>query len=98
MPTPLSKIPVVGPVADVATDLVAGVARLPAAAADKAVAQIRSGVSLGRLAVEGTARGLAQKVSGRGGPAAPAAPAAAPGGSSRPRLRRQLRRLPPRNR
>ena len=77
MPTPLSKIPVVGPVADVATDLVAGVAKLPAAAADKAVTQVRSGVSLGRLAVEGTARGLVQKVSGRGAPAAPAAAKAA---------------------
>ena len=83
MPTPLSKIPVVGPVADVATDLVTGVAKLPAAAADKAVTQVRSGVSLGRLAVEGTARGLVQKVSGRGAPAAPAAArAAAP--SARP--------------
>jgi hypothetical protein len=77
VPTPLSKIPVVGPVADVATDLVAGVAKLPAAAADKAVTQVRSGVSLGRLAVEGTARGLVQKVSGRGAPAAPAAAKAA---------------------
>ena len=77
MPTPLSKIPVVGPVADVATDLVTGVAKLPAAAADKAVTQVRSGVSLGRLAVEGTARGLVQKVSGRGAPAAPAAARAA---------------------
>lgn len=85
MPTPLSKIPVVGPVADVATDLVAGVAKLPAAAADKAVTQVRSGVSLGRLAVEGTARGLVQKVSGRGAPAAPAAAkAAAPSAPTAP--------------
>lgn len=90
MPTPLSKIPVVGPVADVATDLVAGVAKLPAAAADKAATQVRSGVTLGRLAVEGTARSLVSKVTGRSStheaptrkpspasapaPAAPAAP------------------------
>ena len=83
MPTPLSKIPVVGPVADVATDLVTGVAKLPAAAADKAVTQVRSGVILGRLAVEGTARGLVQKVSGRGAPAAPAAARAAARGAVR---------------
>ncbi|NYD59083.1 hypothetical protein BKA08_003321 [Nocardioides marinisabuli] len=76
MPTPLSKIPVVGPVAEVATDLAVGVAKLPAAAADKAATQVRSGVTLGRLAVEGTARSLVGKVTGRSG--APEAPAKAP--------------------
>ena len=76
MPTPLSKIPVVGPVAEVATDLAVGVAKLPAAAADKAATQVRSGVTLGRLAVEGTARSLVGKVTGRSG--APETPAKAP--------------------
>lgn len=76
MPTPLSKIPVVGPVAEVATDLAVGVAKLPAAAADKAATQVRSGVTLGRLAVEGTARSLVGKVTGRS--SAPEAPATAP--------------------
>ncbi len=84
MPTPLSKIPVVGPAAEAATDLAAGAVKLPAVVAGKAAGQVRAGVSLGRTAVEGTARSLLGRVTGRGGseadapaPAAPA-PAAAP--------------------